>query len=69
MDRWLGAPGAAEDAAKFRQEYNGCLAEAAKADSQFAKQQWLIFADEWLKLALVAEEQQREEPEQPLAWM
>jgi hypothetical protein len=50
-------------------EYNGCLAQAAKADSQFAKQQWLIFADEWLKLALVAEEQQREESEQPLAWM
>ena len=58
MDRWLGAPGIAGDAARFRKEYTECLAEAAKAGSKLAKGQCLLFADEWLKLALAAEAEQ-----------
>jgi hypothetical protein len=52
---------AAEDAAKFREECEECRAEAAKAANSSAKEQWLLFADEWLKLAQAAEELQRRE--------
>ena len=52
---------AAEDAAKFRQEYEECRAQAAKAVSLAARKQWQLFAEEWLKLAMSAEEQHRRE--------
>jgi hypothetical protein len=55
-----GSDRSGRGAAGFRKEYEACRAEAAKANSSSAKEQWLLFADEWLKLALSAEGQQRE---------
>ena len=52
----------AEDAAEFRKEYEECRALAAKArkeDNSEAAEQWLVFAQEWLKLAHAAEDLQR----------
>ena len=46
------------DAARFRHEYEQCLAGAAESDSPLAKAQWLLFADKWLKLTLAEEHQQ-----------
>jgi len=45
----------------FRANYEECRAEAAKATSSSGKEQWLVFADEWLRLAEAAEDQQRRE--------
>ena len=54
-----GSDRSGRGAAGFRKEYEACRAEAAKANSSSAKEQWLLFADEWLKLALAAEERKR----------
>ncbi len=44
----------------YRENYEECRAEAAKATNPSSKAQWLVFAEEWLKLAQAAEaEQQR----------
>jgi hypothetical protein len=43
----------------FRANYDECRAEAAKATVPSSKAQWLLFAEEWLKLAEAAEAQQR----------
>ena len=51
----------ADDAARFRNEYEECRAEADKAASLAAMAQWLLFAQEWLVLAQTAEDQQRRE--------
>ena len=45
----------------YHENYEECLAEAAKAASSTAKEQWMVFAKEWLKLAQEAEDQQRRE--------
>ena len=42
---------AADDAARFWEEYEECRAQAAKAASSSAAEQWLLFAEEWLKRA------------------
>ncbi|MDE5465212.1 hypothetical protein [Bradyrhizobium sp. CSS354] len=47
------------DAKSFRENYEECRAEAAKATNPSSKAQWLLFAEEWLKLAEAAEAQQR----------
>ena len=54
------APMSADDAVRFRESYEECRAEAAKAASSSAKQQWLLFAEEWLRLAQAAEAQRSE---------
>jgi len=46
-------------AAKFRENYEECRAEAEKAASPSAKAQWLLFAQEWLVQAEAAEVAQR----------
>lgn len=53
MDQWADAPGK-QDAVASLKEREDCLAEAAKAEISATKAQWLIFADEWLKLAQAA---------------
>lgn len=45
----------------FRENYEECVAEAAKAAISSTKEQWLLFAEEWLTLAQAAEDQQRRE--------
>ena len=55
------APMATDDAVRFRANYEECRAEADKAASPSTKAQWLLFAEEWLKLAQAAEDQQRRE--------
>jgi hypothetical protein len=45
----------------YRENYEECRAEAAKANSPSSKAQWLLFAEEWLKLAEAAEDHQRRE--------
>ena len=45
----------------FRENYEDCRAEADKATSPSSKAQWLLFAEEWLKQAEAAEDQQRRE--------
>jgi len=45
----------------FRANYEECRAEAAKATVPSSKAQWLLFAEEWLKQAEAAEDQQRRE--------
>ncbi|UFW41680.1 hypothetical protein [Bradyrhizobium sp. WSM471] len=42
-------------AVDFRREYEMCREQAAKTDVAASKAQWLVFADEWLKLALTEE--------------
>jgi hypothetical protein len=42
-------------AVDFRREYEVCREQAAKTDVAASRAQWLVFADEWLKLALAAE--------------
>ena len=54
-------PMSADDAARFRNEYEECQAQAALPGSPSTKAQWLLFAQEWLKLAEAAEDQQRRE--------
>ena len=44
-----------EDAAKFRREYEVCREQAAKTHVSSSRDQWLLFADEWLKRAQAAE--------------
>ncbi|MCS3982685.1 hypothetical protein M2191_007368 [Bradyrhizobium japonicum] len=56
-----------EDAAEFRREYEECRKQASETDVATSKAQWLLFADEWLKLALAAEVRARREAAQPLA--
>jgi hypothetical protein len=46
---------------QYRKYYEEARAQATKAGSSFAKEQWLGFAQEWLKLAEAAEAQQRRE--------
>jgi hypothetical protein len=53
MDQLADAPGKG-DAVTFLKEREECLAEAAKSEISSTKAQWLIFADEWLKLAQAA---------------
>lgn len=53
IDHWIGAQNIEAD--EFREEYDLCIAEAAKARTELAKRQWLTFADEWLKLMEAAE--------------
>ncbi|WP_441254294.1 hypothetical protein [Bradyrhizobium sp. 613_E4_N2_2] len=60
MDKWADAPGE-RDAITFLKEREDCLAEAAKSDIPSAKAQWLMFADEWLKLAQAARAQRSSE--------
>ena len=68
MNRWADTSGTAETVRTFRKEYEECLAEAAATEISSAKAQWLLFAEEWLKLALAAEKQsQREAPIGPVA--
>ena len=55
------APMSADDAAKFRNEYEECQAQAVLAGSSSTKAQWLLFAQEWLELAQAAEDEQRRE--------
>ena len=43
----------------FRENYEECRAQAAKATVRSSKAQWLLFAEEWLKQAEAAEAQQR----------
>ena len=57
-----GSYSAAERAARFREEHEECRAQAATANSSSAAEQWLLFAEEWLKLAQAAEAQQRHAP-------
>src|SRR3954454_14227416 len=45
----------------YRANYEDCRAEASKATSASSKAQWLVFAEEWLKQAEAAEDQQRRE--------
>ena len=54
-------PMPADDAAKFRNEYEECQAQAVLAASLSTKAQWLLFAQEWLVLAQAAEAEQRRE--------
>jgi hypothetical protein len=51
----------------YREQYEECRAEAAKANSPSSKAQWLLFADEWLKLALAAEAQSQHDTGNPVA--
>ena len=51
----------ADDAAVLRAKYEECRTEAAKAGSSSAKEQWRLFAEEWLTLAQAAEDQRRRE--------
>jgi len=53
MDQWADAPSNG-DAVTFLKEREECLAEAAKTDIPSTKAQWLMFAEEWLKLAQAA---------------
>ena len=50
-----------------RENYEECRAEAAKAKSPSSKAQWLLFADEWLKLALAAEAKSQHDTGNPVA--
>ena len=59
MDGPADGSGIAAKAASFRREHEDCLAEAAATDVPSTKAQWLVFAQEWLKLALAAEEQMK----------
>jgi len=47
------------DAKSFRENYEECRAEAAKATSPSSNAKWLLFAEEWLKQAEAAEAQHR----------
>jgi hypothetical protein len=53
VDQLADAPGK-QDAVAFLKEREECLAEAAKTDILSTKAQWLMFAEEWLKLAQAA---------------
>lgn len=57
----MGVVAASNEAAGFWLEHEECLAQAAKAATSSAKEQWLVFADEWLKQAQATEAQQRRE--------
>jgi hypothetical protein len=43
------------DAEWLRKESEECLAQADEAISPFSRAQWLLFSDEWMDLADVAE--------------
>jgi len=49
----------------YRENYEECRAEAAKANSPSSKAQ--LFADEWLKLALAAEAKSQHDTSNPVA--
>ena len=51
----------------FRANYEECRVEADKATSPSSKAQWLLFADEWLKLALAAEAKSQHDTGNPVA--
>ncbi|MBR0949469.1 hypothetical protein [Bradyrhizobium canariense] len=51
----------------YRENYEECRAEAAKANSPSSKAQWLLFADEWLRLALAAEAKSQHDTGNPVA--
>ncbi|WP_094183257.1 hypothetical protein [Bradyrhizobium canariense] len=55
------------DAAKFRREYEECRKQAAKTDVAASKEQWLLFADEWLKQARAANALAEREAVEPVA--
>jgi hypothetical protein len=54
-------------AADYRREYELCREQAAKTDMAASRAQWLVFADEWLKLALAAEARAKREAGEPVA--
>ena len=56
----------ADDAVRFREHYRECRGEAAKAASSSAREQWLLFAEDWLRLAQAAEAQRREAASSPI---
>ena len=45
-----------DDAAKFRKQADECGVQAAKAFSPLDKEAWLRVAEEWIKLAMSAEQ-------------
>ena len=48
-----------DDAARFRKQAEEARDHAARAFSPLDKEAWLRVAEEWLKLAVSAEERQR----------
>lgn len=52
----------ADDAATFRKQAEEARAHANRAFSQLDKDAWLRVAEEWLKLAVSAEQRDRKSP-------
>jgi hypothetical protein len=50
---------------KYRENYEECRAQALLAESSSARQQWLVFAREWLELAEADEAEQRADAATP----
>jgi len=48
-----------EDAARYLRQAKDCLDEAEKAISEVDKEAWLKLSEEWMEMALKAQQRQR----------